>query len=218
MASDRLDHLGAVANLDGLDPRPRMRRHPNRNLCRAGSGDVTHHLRAVRRICRHIQIQAASGGGVVMPRTHRLEQGRARVLGGEETGQPAIGPEIRTSRIARARAPFVAIAVGDNADAAAKAETVSRHPFEGSPVGMDFDSRLQIGIMVYLDIRIAPANMGENHRVLAALAKRFIKVGDGVGVILQLVPLFQQRVRASPQHTALIGIDHIAVAAHSRVA
>ena len=83
---------------------------------------------------------------------------------------------------------------------------------------MDFDSRLQIGIMVYLDIRIAPANMGENHRILAALAERFIKIGDCVGVILQLVPLFQQRVRASSQRAALIGVDHVAVAAHGRIA
>ena len=83
---------------------------------------------------------------------------------------------------------------------------------------MDLDGGFQRGVMVNLDIGVSPADMREDHCVLATLAQRRIKIRDGVRVILYLVAGFDQRMRTAPECAALICIDDVAVPADRGIA
>src|SRR5262249_24197821 len=66
-----------------------------------------------------------------------------------------------------------------------------------------------------LDTRVAPADMGDDHRVLAfKRAKEFIRRVDGPARGLP----FDQDVRRAPDRTAFATEEDVAVAAHAGVA
>ena len=65
--------------------------------------------------------------------THGLHDGGASQFRSAVTRQTAIGTEERCARIARARAPLVAIGVADDADSVVLRKRVVQEPFEGPP-------------------------------------------------------------------------------------
>jgi len=57
--------------------------------------------------------------------------------------------------------------VTDDADAIALLESVVQDPFERAPARMHLDGTLEPAVMGILEVGVTPADMGDDHRILA---------------------------------------------------
>ena len=191
VGSHRLRDLRAVQHVDALDRRGAEHFHGKPHRHRAGPDDVAHQrlahepflggtkLRVVgeahhRRIegAGEVKAQPRAGRAVVPPAAQRREQRIARELRHQVAGQAADRPERRGTGPRGAGPPLVIVAVAHHADAIALVERVMQQPLERAPGGMHLDGTLEPAVVRELDVRIAPADMGDDHGVLVLRARR----------------------------------------------
>src|SRR5262249_43136743 len=162
-----------------------------------------------------IDEQARAGGAVVAPPTQRLEQGVARELGHEITGEPANRAEARGARARVSGAALVIVAVAHDADAVALLEGVVQEPFEGAPGRVPLDAALEPSVMGALDVGVAPADMGDDHGVLAVERAEELVGGKNRGG-RGAAP--DQDVGRAADRAALAAEEDVAVATHAGIA
>src|SRR5947209_6838625 len=97
---------------------------------------------------------------------HRVEQSLAAEFWGEQAGQAAVSAEQRRAGMTCPMAALVAVGVRHDADAIALFERVLDQPFEGAPVGMNFDAALDARIVAHLDVGVATADVCEHDAIL----------------------------------------------------
>ena len=162
-----------------------------------------------------VEEQPRAGGAVVAPLAQRLEQRVARELRHEVAGEAADRAEGRGARPGGAGASLVVVAVADDADAVALLERVVQQPLERAPGRVHLDGALEPAVMGIFQIGIAPADMGDDHGILAGeRAKQLVGGVDGVGRGLAL----HQDVRRAADRPAFAAEENVAVAAHAGVA
>src|SRR5262249_15939625 len=110
---------------------------------------------------------------------------------------------------------LVIVAVAHYAHAVALFEGVVQEPFEGAPGRVHLHATLEPPIVGAFDIRIAPAHMSDDHRVLAS--KRAKQLAGGVDGSGRGLP-FDEDVRRAPDRAAFAPEEDVAVAAHAGVA
>src|SRR5262249_59716241 len=96
----------------------------------------------------------------------RLEQGIARELGHEIAGEAADRAERGRAGASGTGASLVVVAVANHADAVALLECVVQEPFERAPGRVHLHAALESPVVSAFDIRVTPADMGDDHRVL----------------------------------------------------
>lgn len=146
----------------------------------------------------------------------RVEQRGACEIGGEHAGEPAIGPEQRRARMARALASFMAVGVGGDAETKALLQRVLDQPLESAPVRVHFHRTLETAIVRHLHVRVAPADMGEDDALLAPQgAKECLGIA---GVAREVRQITHQGVRGAMDRTAFVQKHDVAVTAQRGVA
>ncbi len=101
------------------------------------------------------------------------------------------------------------------ADAVALCEGIMQQPFERAPGRMHLDAALESPVMSAFDIRVAAANMGDDHRVLAS--KRVKQLAGGVNGRGR-GRAFDQDVRRAADGAAFAPEEDVTVAAHAGIA
>ena len=162
-----------------------------------------------------IEEQPRAGRAVVPPLAQRLEQRIARELRHEVAGETADGAEGRGAGAGGAGATLVIVAVADDPDAVALLERVVQQPLERAPGRMHLDGAFEPSVMGVFEVGVAPADMGDDHGVLAGeRAEQLVRGVDGIGRGLAL----DQDMRRAADGAALAAEEDVAVAAHAGVA
>ena len=98
------------------------------------------------------------------------------------TGEAADRAELDAPGRGSARATLVIVAVTHDADAITLLERVMQNPFERAPGRVHLDGTFEPTVMGIFQVRIAPADMGNDNRVLAfERAEQFVRRVDRLG-------------------------------------
>ena len=141
---------------------------------------------------RSLEMEAGAGGRVVVAAAKCLDE-VVPVEGFEEVaGEPAVGAELGDPGVLGAGAPVVPVAGGDDPDPVVRLERVADDPLEGPPRGVDLDRGLDPRVVGVLDVRVAPADVRGDERVLVPErgeeVPRAVAVGLRVGGVVDEGP------------------------------
>src|SRR5438874_12878054 len=98
------------------------------------------------------------------PAAQRVEQGDARGLGQEVTGEPADRAEGRGPGQRGAGSALVVVAVAHNPNPITLLEGIVQQPFESAPSRVHLDTRLEAAVVRGFDVGVTATDMGADRR------------------------------------------------------
>ena len=134
----------------------------------------------------------------------------------EMAGESAVGAELRDPRILGAGATVVPVARGDDPDPVVRLERVADDPLEGPPRGVDLDRGLDPRVVGVLDVRVAPADVRGDERVL--VPERGEEVLRAVAVGLRVGGVVDEGPARPVDGPPLVPVPDVVVAAEGGVA
>ena len=161
-------------------------------------------------------MDAGAGRRVVMAAAKCLDE-VVPIQGVEQVaGEPAVGAELGDPGILGAGAPVVPVTRGHDTDPVVRLERVADDPLEGPPRGVDLDRGLDPRVVGVLDVRVAPADVGGDERVLAL--ERGEEVPRAVAVGLRMRRVVDEGPAGAVDGPPLVPVPDVVVAPERGVA